>query len=104
MKAYEVDKIRNVGLVGHQDTGKTTFLEVVLFETKQVTRLSKVDDGNSNLDFAPEEIDRRLTMKAALESTGGLTSVAVLTIAGSENILMRYRKVVFLFWIVTRSL
>jgi elongation factor G len=66
LKTYEVDKIRNVGLVGHQDTGKTTFLEVVLFETKQVSRLSRVDDHNSNLDFSPEEIDRHLTMKAAL--------------------------------------
>ncbi len=66
MKAYEIDKIRNVALVGHQDTGKTTFLEATLFETKQVTRLGKVDDGNSNLDFSPEEIDRRISIQASL--------------------------------------
>ena len=66
MKAYAVDKIRNVALVGHQDTGKTSFLEAVLHETKQVTRLARVDDGNSNLDFSPEEIERRITIKAAL--------------------------------------
>jgi elongation factor G len=66
LKAYEIDTIRNVALVGHQDTGKTTFLEAVLFETKQVTRQGKVDDGNSNLDFSPEEIERRISIQASL--------------------------------------
>ena len=66
MKAYEVDKFRNLGLVGHQDTGKTSFLEVVLYDTKQVSRLARVDDSNSNLDFTPEEIERRITIKSAL--------------------------------------
>ena len=66
MKAYEIDTIRNVALVGHQDSGKTTFLEAVLFETKQVSRQGKVDDGNSNLDFSPEEIERRISIQASL--------------------------------------
>jgi elongation factor G len=66
VKAYEVDKIRNVALGGHQHSGKTSFLEAVLFETKQVSRPGRVDDGNSNLDFAPEEIERRMTIQSAL--------------------------------------
>lgn len=66
MKSYEIDKIRNVALVGHQDTGKTTFLEAMLFETKQVSRLARVDDGNSNLDYTPEEVERRITIQASL--------------------------------------
>jgi elongation factor G len=66
LKAYDVDKIRNLALVGHQHTGKTTFLEALLFETKQVARQGRVDDGNSNLDFTPEEIDRRISIQAAL--------------------------------------
>jgi len=66
LKAYDVDHIRNVALVGHQHTGKTTFLESLLLETKQVGRAGRVDDGNSNLDFAAEEIDRKLSIQAAL--------------------------------------
>ena len=66
MKKIDTPKIRNLVLVGHQDTGKTSFLEAVLFETKQVNRLASVADGHSNLDFVPEEIDRKITMKAKL--------------------------------------
>ncbi|MFQ5599177.1 MAG: elongation factor G [Candidatus Krumholzibacteriia bacterium] len=66
MKKAPVEKIRNVALLGHQDTGKTSFLEAVLFETKQTNRLARVDDGNSNLDFVPEEIDRKISVKSHL--------------------------------------
>ena len=66
MKKVPLDKIRNVALLGHQDTGKTSFLESVLFETKQVGRLAHVADGNSTLDFIPEEIERRISMKSKL--------------------------------------
>ena len=66
MKSYPTDQIRNVALAGHQHTGKTSFLEAMLFETKQVSRQARVDDGNSNLDFVPEEVERRITMQAAL--------------------------------------
>jgi elongation factor G len=74
LKAYAIDAIRNVALVGHQDAGKTTFLESLLFETKQVTRLSRVDEGNSNLDFSPEEIDRRITMQRRSCTPNGRTA------------------------------
>jgi elongation factor G len=66
LKKIDTPKIRNLVLLGHQDTGKTSFLEAVLFETKQVNRLAAVADGNSNLDFIPEEIERKITMKAKL--------------------------------------
>jgi elongation factor G len=66
LKAHDVDKIRNLALLGHQHTGKTTFLESMLFETKQVPRQGRVDDGNSNLDFTPEEADRKLSIQSAL--------------------------------------
>ena len=66
MKSYPTEKIRNIALAGHQHTGKTSFLEAMLFETKQVSRQARVDDGNSNLDFVPEEVERRITMHCAL--------------------------------------
>jgi elongation factor G len=66
LKAYDADHIRNLALLGHLHTGKTTFLEAMLFETKQVARQARVDDGNSNLDFTAEESERRLSIQAAL--------------------------------------
>ena len=64
MKQVAIDKIRNLALLGHQDTGKTSFLESVLFATKQTSRLGRVDDGNSHLDFVPEETERKISVKA----------------------------------------
>jgi len=66
LKKVATDKIRNFALLGHQDTGKTSFLEAVLFLSGQASRLARVDEGNSNLDFTPEEVERRLTVKAKL--------------------------------------
>ncbi len=66
MKKVAIDKIRNLVLLGHQDTGKTSFLESVLFATKQTGRLGRVDDGNSNLDFGPEETERKLSVKSKI--------------------------------------
>jgi elongation factor G len=69
LKKVAIDKIRNLALLGHQDTGKTSFLESVLFATKQTGRLGRVDDGNSNLDFAHEEIERKISVKAKLTTS-----------------------------------
>lgn len=66
MNKVAIDKIRNLALLGHQDTGKTSFLESVLFATKQTGRLGRVDDGHSTLDFTAEEIDRKISVKAKL--------------------------------------
>ncbi len=66
LKKTPVDKIRNFALLGHQDTGKTTCLEALLLASGQTSRLGRVDDGNSNLDFTSEEVERRLTIKAKL--------------------------------------
>jgi len=42
-KLFPSDKIRNVAVVGHSSTGKTTLISAMLFDTKAVNRLGKVD-------------------------------------------------------------
>ena len=66
MKSYSPADIRNVAIIGHQDTGKTSLSEAILFNTGVISRIGKVEDGNTHLDTAPEEIDRKISIQTAL--------------------------------------
>ena len=62
MKSYATEFIRNIALIGHSGEGKTSLAEALLFSTKTVDRLGKVDDGNSTMDFDDEEIKRKISI------------------------------------------
>lgn len=66
MKVYDSGKIRNVGIVAHGGAGKTSLTEALLFNVGAITRLGKVDDGNTTTDYLPEEIKRKLTINTAM--------------------------------------
>jgi elongation factor G len=66
MKKYEVEKIRNVGIFGHGGDGKTSLADAILFDTGMNNRMGRVADGSSLLDFEPEEIDRKISISAAI--------------------------------------
>ena len=63
--AGKLDHLRNVALIGHSGAGKTSVAEAMLFAAKATTRLGKVDDGSSVLDFEAEEVKRRISIAAA---------------------------------------
>ena len=66
MKSYPTDKIRNVGLFGHQGAGKTSLAEAVLYVSGAIERLGKVEEGHTTTDFDPDEIKRQMTVFSAL--------------------------------------
>ncbi|MHB8708926.1 MAG: elongation factor G [Desulfuromonadales bacterium] len=66
MLNFETVKVRNVGVVGQGDSGKTSLVEAILFNTGMTDRLGKVDDGSSNMDFEPEEVRRKITITSKL--------------------------------------
>lgn len=57
--------IRNFALIGHGGCGKTSLAEALLFAAGATSRLGKVDDGSSVLDYEPEEIKRKITISSA---------------------------------------
>ena len=54
MKSYAADKVRNVVLLGHSGSGKTTYAEAALFYSGATKRFGKVDEGNTVSDYDPE--------------------------------------------------
>ena len=68
MKTFATDFIRNIALIGHSGEGKTSLAEAMLFETKSIDRLGKVDDGTATMDFDDEEIKRKISISMALAS------------------------------------
>lgn len=55
----QLQKQRTFALIGHGGTGKTSVAEMLLFDAGSITRLGKIDEGTTSLDYEPEEIKRR---------------------------------------------
>jgi elongation factor G len=65
MNKYETKDIRNVALIAHGGSGKTSIAEALLFNNRITTRLGRVDDGTSLMDYEPEEIKRKITISSS---------------------------------------
>jgi elongation factor G len=66
MPAEEVEKLRNVAIVGQGGAGKTTVADALLFAAGAVTRLGRLDDGSSAFAVEPEEVRRKSSITSAL--------------------------------------
>ncbi|MGD2134934.1 MAG: GTP-binding protein, partial [Gemmatimonadales bacterium] len=66
MKVYTGDKIRNVAVVGHGASGKTSIIDALAFVAGSSSRHGSVEDGNALTDYTPEEIERQYSINLAV--------------------------------------
>lgn len=64
-----LDKIRNVGIIAHIDSGKTTTTERILYYTGRSYKIGDIDDGDTQMDWMPQERERGITIVSAATTT-----------------------------------
>src|SRR5579885_1652183 len=62
MNVYRTEQIRNIALIAHGGSGKTSLVDAALYDTGAVTRIGKVDEGTSISDYDPDEIKRHMSI------------------------------------------
>jgi len=66
MEGYEVNEIRNIGIIAHGNAGKTSLAEAMLYDTGAADRLGNVIDGSSIMDYDQDEIKRQMTISSSV--------------------------------------
>ena len=68
MPIIDAGNLRNVALLSHSGAGKTSLCEALLFNTKAINRIGRVEDGNTVSDYEPEEVKRGGSIQTTLIS------------------------------------
>ena len=68
MQKYTADRVRNIALLGHSGSGKSSFIEAVLFNCGNIDRMGKSNEGNLVMDFDAEEMRRHITINTSVAS------------------------------------
>ena len=66
MATFDSESIRNIGIVGHGDAGKTSLVGAMLFSSGDVNRLGRIEDGNTVTDYDEDEIARQITISSSV--------------------------------------
>lgn len=81
-----IDKLRNIALVAHGGAGKTSLAEAILFKAGVLNRLGRVEDGNTAMDFEPEELKRQSSISSGFHQyTWNKHTINIIDTPGDQN-------------------
>ncbi len=84
--AEMVDKLRNIAFVAHGGAGKTSLAEIMLYKTGMITRVGRVEDGNTAMDFEPEELKRQSSISTGFHQyTWKKHTIQMMDTPGDQN-------------------
>ena len=88
MNIFEPENIRNVALVGHSSTGKTSLAEAMLFSAGGSNRLGTIDDGTTKSDYTEAEVNRKISISTSmLHCTWKNTKINILDAPGYADFI-----------------
>jgi elongation factor G len=80
------DKLRNIAIIGHGGSGKTSLAEMMLFKTGVTMRLGRVEEGNTVMDFEPEDLKRRTSISSGFHQFPWKNhTISIIDTPGDQN-------------------
>ncbi len=84
----KIEQLRDIALLAHVSSGKTSLAEAMLLNGKSTNRLGKVDDGSSNMDYEPEEIKRKISISSSFHHCDWKKNyINIIDTPGDDNFL-----------------
>ncbi|MEJ2166625.1 MAG: elongation factor G [Desulfobacterales bacterium] len=82
----KVENLRNIALVSHSGAGKTSLAEAMLYDSGTIKRMGRVEDGNTAMDFEPEELKRLSSISSGFHQYDWKkTTVTIIDTPGDQN-------------------